>query len=382
MHVLQIASDFIGTKVHVSLFKRISNQGIKQTIYCPIRNAKHIGNNFFEANGTDIVYDLVIRPFHRYFYHIKLQTIFHSLQKKVDLKKINLCHAATLMTDGGQAYKIYKKYGIPYVVAVRSTDIDGFLDKAPHTWLMARKILKNAEKIVFVSQAMLENFSNHKAIASVLKDIKEKIVLIPNGIDDYYIDHAVINSRNNGTNKLLYVGIFSYRKNVSRLCEAVLQLSKEDEFRDIKLTLVGGVGKEADINVHEWIKNHPEIIDYVGPVYEKDKLCELFKSHSVFSMPSIRETFGLVYVEALSQNLPVIYTKGEAIDGLFPPNIGVAVNNPLSVDEIKDAIKVVLQNKEKYSNAGIDFEMFRWDSITQKYLDIYYGIYNKNNHIR
>ena len=98
-------------------------------------------------------------------------------------------------------------------------------------------------------------------------------------------------------------------------------------------------------------------------------------------MPSLHETFGLVSVEALSQNLPVIYTKGQAIDGMFPPNIGVAVN-PLSVDEIKDAIKVVLQNKEKYSNAGIDFEMFRWDSITQKYLDIYYGIYNKNNHIR
>ena len=168
---------------------------------------------------------------------------------------------------------------------------------------------------------------------------------------------------------------------VSRLSEAVVELSKEDGFHEIKLTLVGGVGRKADNKVHEWIKNHPEIINYVGPVFEKDKLCELFKSHSVFSMASLHETFGLVYVEALSQNLPVIYTKGQAIDGMFPPNIGVAVN-PLSIDEIKDAIKVVLQNKEKYSNDGIDFEMFRWDSITQKYLDIYHGIYFKNNHIR
>ena len=137
------------------------------------------------------------------------------------------------------------------------------MDKAPHTWLLARKILKNAEKIVFVSRAMLEKFSNHKAIAPVLMDIKEKIELIPNGIDDYYIDHVVKNAQNNVSNKVLYVGDFSYNKNVSRLSEAVVELSKEDEFHNIKLTLVGGVGKEADNNVHEWIKNHPEIIDYV-----------------------------------------------------------------------------------------------------------------------
>ncbi len=381
MHILHISSDFIGTKVHLNLYKRLAEQSIKQTIYCPIRNVNFMGGNAFSANGTDIVYDFVIKPFHRFFYHMKRHDVFRSLQNKVDLKSIDICHAVTLLTDGGQAYKIYKKYGIPYIVAVRNTDINGFMDKAPHTWLAARKILKNAEKIVFVSQAMLDKFSTHRAITPILSDIKDKISLIPNGIDDYFIDHVVKKAQNNVSNKVLYVGDFSYNKNVSRLCEAIVGLSKEDEFHDIKLTLVGGVGRKADDIVHEWIKNHPDIINYIGPVFEKDKLCELFKSHGVFSMASLHETFGLVYVEALSQNLPVIYTKGQAIDGMFPPNIGVAVN-PLSVGEIKEAIKVVLLNKEKYSNDGIDFEMFRWDSITQKYIDIYHGIYFKNNHIR
>ena len=32
-------------------------------------------------------------------------------------------------------------------------------------------------------------------------------------------------------------------------------------------------------------------------------------------MPSTGETFGLVYIEALSQSLPIIYTKGDGVYG-------------------------------------------------------------------
>ena len=55
------------------------------------------------------------------------------------------------------------------------------------------------------------------------------------------------------------------------------------------------------------------------------------RSCSVFAMPSIFETFGLVYLEALSQNLPVVYTKGQGIDGMFDNTVGIGVD-PLSVD--------------------------------------------------
>ena len=45
-------------------------------------------------------------------------------------------------------------------------------------------------------------------------------------------------------------------------------------------------------------------------------------------MPSSNETFGLVFIEALSQSLPIIYTKGEGIDGYFKDDfIGKAVNS-------------------------------------------------------
>ena len=370
MHILHISNDFIGSKVHVSLYKELAEQGVKQIIYCPVRKASLEGRNSFEAEGTKVVYDYVIKPYHRYLYHIKRHDIFCSLQKKVDLNNVDLCHAATLLTDGGQAYKIYKKYHIPYLVAVRNSDINGFLDKAPNTWLAAWKILCNAKIIAFISQALMDKFTNHKVIKPILHSIKGKMLLIPNGIDNYFLDHLGQGLEEKSVHKVLYVGNFSHNKNVMRLCEAIFQLSKEDEFRDITLTLVGGGGRDADENVLLWIEKHKDVADFIGPIYEKEKLCEIFRKHSVFAMPSIHETFGLVYIEALSQNLPVLFTKGQGIDGLFPASIGEAVN-PLSVEQIKAGLITILRNKAEYSNEGMDFDMFRWNKIASKYINIY-----------
>ena len=53
-------------------------------------------------------------------------------------------------------------------------------------------------------------------------------------------------------------------------------------------------------------------------------------------MPSFPETFGLVYVEAMSQGLPIIYTKGQGIDGYFEDGkVGYPVNTKDSNDIVK-----------------------------------------------
>lgn len=367
MNILHISNDFSGSKVHVNLYKELSKQGVKQMIYCPVRSAEQIGGNEFVADGTEVIYDFVIQPYHKYVYHIKRINMFRSLQKKVNLKEIDLVHAATLFSDGGQAYKIYKKYHIPYVVAVRNTDINGFLDLLPNTWPAGKKILRNAEKIFFISNALMNKFSNHKVIKAILPEINDKMMLVPNGIDDYYLDHVNYETRDG--NKVLYVGDFSSNKNVLRLCEAIMELRQEDAFRDVTLTLIGG-GKNTNNEVQTKIDTHPDVFLYLGPIYDKEKLCDIFKTHSVFAMPSIHETFGLVYLEALSQNLPIVYTKGQGVDGLFDDSVGIGVN-PLLVTEIKNAIKTILNSKNQFSNNSIDFEQFRWTNIATKYMNLY-----------
>lgn len=367
MKVLQIANDFAGSKVHKNLFQFLDAKGIEQVIYCPVRDSKQIGGNSFEGKHTHIVYSYIIKPYQKYLYHIKRKTLYKDMITKVDMKNVDIVHAATLFSDGGLAYKLYKQYGIPYIVAVRNTDVNDFLGKLPNTWWDGIQILLHAKRIFFISEGLRRKFESHIAIRTVLHKIKEKFVLLPNGIDNYFLDNIYMERRTE--NKVVYVGDFSNNKNVVRLGEAVLRLRKEKGFEDTTLTIVGGGKNETDA-VTQLIESNPDAFRYLGKIYEKDRLCEVFRKNSVFAMPSIHETFGLVYLEALSQNLPILYTKNQGIDGLLHDSVGIGVN-PLSVDEIIDALRKLLSDKMYYSNAHVDFSQFRWNYIADKYIAHY-----------
>ena len=91
----------------------------------------------------------------------------------------------------------------------------------------------------------------------------------------------------------------------------------------------------------------------------------------MFAMPSIHETFGLVYIESLTQHLAVVYTKDQGIDGLLDERVGEKVN-ALSISSIKAAIARILNNRSQYK-AGevVDFTVFDWGRIADKYREIY-----------
>lgn len=300
------------------------------------------------------------------------------MKKNVDIRSIDLIHAHTLFSDGFLAYKAYMEFGIPYVVAVRNTDVNDFIRLMKHCYYAGRKILLNAEKIYFISSALQEKLAKSNFVKPILDKVKDKFVLQPNGIDDYWHGHISHDERKG--HDVLYVGDFSANKNVVRLAEAVLGLRKEDGFNDLRLKIVGGEvkggGRRNDGKTQSMIDAYPDAIMSLGKIYDKDILSEVMHSCSVFAMPSIYETFGLVYLEALSQNLPVIYTNGQGIDGLFDDTVGIGVN-PLSVEDIKDAIKIILQNNSKYGNKNVHFEDFDWSEIAGKYISMYKDIITK-----
>jgi len=378
MKILHICNDFAGSKVYVNLVKKMDDIGINQIIYCPVRNKFSVGKNQFIGNNIDFYYSLCIKSWYKLVYHYKAFRLYNDMKKNVDIRSIDLIHAHTLFSDGFLAYKAYMEFGIPYVVAVRNTDVNNFIRLMKHCYYAGRKILLNAEKIYFISSALQEKLAKSNFVKPILDKVKDKFVLQPNGIDDYWHGHISHDERKG--HDVLYVGDFSANKNVVRLAEAVLGLRKEDGFNDLRLKIVGGEvkggGRRNDGKTQSMIDAYPDAIMALGKIYDKDILSEVMHSCSVFAMPSIYETFGLVYLEALSQNLPVIYTKGQGIDGLFDDTVGIGVN-PLSVEDIKDAIKIILQNNSKYGNKNVHFEDFDWSEIAGKYISMYKDIITK-----
>ncbi len=384
MRVLHICGDYCSTKVHQNLYSRLDSLGVEQTIYCPLKNAEWIGRNYFEGQHTNIIYDPIVRPYHRYVYHKKLKDLFNALEKYIlQYQQFDLVHAPLVFTEGGVAYEIFKKYGIPYCVAVRNTDVNAFLKYAPHTWLRGREILLHASKIFFISKGIQDLLVNHPAIKPIVKDIQHKFIFQPNGIDNYWLDNLVTEPKQHSDNiNILYVGSFDVVKNVPRLIEAVRNIRQE--CKNIRLNIVGGGMREMHKvklqKTIQLIENNNEFITFTDYITDKAQLAHIYQQNNIFAMPSLYESFGLVYLEALSQNTPVLYSLGQGIDQLIDAPIGIGVN-PKDTQNIQKGLKMLIDNLDDYKHVAstIDFNLYSWDNITLTYYNYYKQMIKTND---
>lgn len=372
VNVLHFANDYAGSKVYKNLFESLDILDIQQTVYVAIRS-QHLSNkNFIDFNAVEskILYrNIINNSFDKVFYHVKINKILRDVKKTVNFNNINIIHAHTWFSDGAVAFELNREFNIPYIIAIRNTDLNIFYKYLIYLRNYGFNILEHAEKIIFISQAYFERFKS--IIGKENLHLLKKCVIIPNGVDKYWLQE-VDRKKHNGYNKckkLLYVGRFTKGKNLKNLILAVNYLSKNG--LNISLSLVGSGGDSFN-EILKLIDSFDDRIQYLGQVDNKEQLREIYLNHDYFTMPSRNETFGLVYVEALLHGLPVLYTANEGIDGLYK-NIGEKIKKGDVVD-IKNKLLKLIKNVDY----NIDYELLRqnhdWEVISLKYKNIYENI--------
>lgn len=365
MKVLHICSDYSGSKVHYNLYRSLDKLIDSQTVYAYYDSNIISANNSFSTSRSEVVYDDILNQYLRKIYPLREWWVYYNLKKKINPSSYDCIHATTLFGDGGIAFKIYKKYRIPYIVAVRSTDIL-YIDKYPNLLLSyVKRIIDHASSIVFVNQTAYNHFESFAPLSTVWARNADKMIVVPNGINDYWIDN-IFEGKKINNHKIGYAGLFYKRKNVIRLIEAVCKL--RSEFPDLQLDIAGDNGPdEAEINR---LSEKFDFIHLNGRITEKKQMLDFYRRNSIFAMPSWGETFGLVYVEALTQKMRLLYSKGEGIDGLFA-DVGVGVN-PFSVDSISAGLRELIVNFDNYTGANnIKYGNLRWESISSQYMNMY-----------
>ncbi|REH45777.1 glycosyltransferase involved in cell wall biosynthesis [Tenacibaculum gallaicum] len=373
--LLHITNDFSGSKVYKSLIQQLDQLELSQIIYTAVRREDLIGKNHinFKQTNSSIIYRNILKKTDKLRYFHKINKVTDDVEAYVDLSKVTLIHAHTWYSDGGVAYQLYKKHNIPYIITIRNTDLNLFYKYGYHLRKRAKNIIEYASKVFFISPSYHKRFFNLKPFVNKQRFIK-KSEIIPNGIDSFWIRNYKVPKQN--PQKLpvvLYIGKFAKGKNVLKLINAITILNAIGV--PCQLNLVGGGGSEEK-KILEKVKRR-EAINFKGKITDKKLLQQQFTKADIFAMPSKGETFGLVYIEAISQGLPIIYTQKEGIDGYYE-NIGVAVE-PNNEESIINAVKQILENYNPLQNLEAEITANHdWSNIAKKHKEIYANI-AKNN---
>lgn len=373
MRVLHINCNYIGTTLHQFMIEKLDDLGVENQVFVPTYD-KRVA--VIEPNANVCVCEC-FKKWDRIVFDYKQRKIQMALEKEIHVSEFDVIHAYTLFTDGNSARQLSKKYGIPYVVAIRNTDVNDFFRLMPHLRKRGVEIMRDASAVFFLSESYRKQVFDKYIPENLKRDIQNKTHIIPNGIDDFWFENLYTDRDLSEIERrieqkkirLVYAGGIDQNKNIATTCKAIGLLKKEGWTVDFTV-----VGKIKDEKVFDEIKDKVRYL----PARPKEELIAEYRNADIFVMPSHHETFGLVYAEAMSQGLPVVYSKGQGFDGQFPEGVvGVAVDsgNPESV---KKGIETDINNYSQIAQrCSASVKKYNWMTICQNYLMEYRKIANK-----
>ena len=372
MKILHINSYYGVSAFYKNLYDEQVKSGLDIDVYVPVLKS-------FDCSGRAFgEYTKVRRVFNqtdRVFFHLKQRKITTDIKSTYDLTKFDLVHAHSLFTNGYVAMKLNQEFQIPYCVAVRNTDVNLFFKRMIHLRKTGIRILENASRVIFLSPAYRDEVIENIVPVQLRKKIRNKSVVIPNGIDPFWIENIGSPKSIEGKKeiRLLHVGEISKNKNIQTTLRAMNQMNKEESSLSYTLTAVGKIKNKkllAKLKTNDHFR-------YIEP-QKKEELIHIYRDHDIFVMPSIHETFGLVYAEAMSQGLPVIYSRGQGFDGQFEDGeVGYAVGC-FHEEVIGRSIQKVINKYKGISRNSIsNIERFSWECISKNYANLYNNVKEK-----
>jgi len=372
LHLIHICPDFGNQRVYRNLVRQLESMDYVQDIFVPGKTSEVYGKNFdWPTSSTSYHFSPVVRPIHKIFFAWKMRQIFQAFVKSIEPQPASLVHAHYLFSAGRAALDLKRKFGLAYVVSVRHTDINFFFRFKPHLRGLGLKILEQAEAIIFISPAYKEKLFDRYIPLKSRAALLSKTLVIPNAVDDYWLDHL---SKPRGSLhgpeeiRLLYVGEFSRNKNLELILRAgdfLRSLGKS-----IKLQLVGNYGDDCK-KISTLAAARNDWVQIIDRVSDPKVLKGHYLNADIFVMPSFHETFGISYLEALTQGLPIIYSSGQGVDGHFQISPGRAID-PRSVASLAEAILEIEKDFTRLSQLAIEsVQRFSWDKVGKDLEKIY-----------
>ena len=240
----------------------------------------------------------------------------HGLLKRLRATEIIQIHSHCASMDGFAGDLLSRELGdVPHAITFRSTDIRVCFKYRPHATWSLRSLVKRADTLMTISHGDVKRVAQKLGIST--SDLKP----LGSGVDDEFASKALLAKPVDvdRTWKLLTTCMRGQSvKRVDLTIDASVEAARLAKVDTWALSVLGM--SEADFGhtfprykLTEEIRKH---VNFIGKVDSRDGVRDVMCGHGLLVLPS-KETFGIAYLEAISQCTPVIYLDTYGIDGVF-----------------------------------------------------------------
>jgi hypothetical protein len=254
----------------------------------------------------------------------------------------------------------------------------------------------NLNKIICVSDFVLEKWNS-------LGVEKEKLIVVSNPIEELLFDPEKIDK---SKIKILREKIAEEDEKIIFFPARVIRVStmeigEQKQFKQIVEALVNMKNKGFKFKfIFPGMKNAPNatpekikegdkiVLDYLDKkglnencfIFENgiqlEEMPEIYAVSDIICMPSLNETFGMVFLESQAMKKPVIAAKSGAAPYVIEENKTGILITPGNVNELEIAIEKLIENKELRKKLGETgrkraIEKFSLKKIIQKIERVY-----------
>lgn len=233
--------------------------------------------------------------------------------------------------------------------------------------IIEKGIMHLTSNVICVSNLTYEN----------MLEIKEpkNATIIPNGVN---INDIIYLDPNNEYCDVIYAGRLIPEKHVDLLIKAMQKVVKKHPYA--KCFIVGEGPMESYLKHLVTALQLQDNVFFLGFYKNKEDLYRTIKSSSIFVLPSMREGFGIVAIEANACGVPVITINAplNATKDLITENNGWIIND--NIDSLAILITQLISDgiPPEYRNSCREYaKKYDWNKITkiteEYYLDICKG---------
>lgn len=264
------------------------------------------------------------------------------------------------------------KYGIygeiPYVISLRGMDIPGFRnDKykalSEFTKRINHAVTKNAAAVTCLSAEAGKYFEKFSP--------DTEITIIPNAVD--YNQYKTKEEYSNQVRKFVAVSRLTGFKNLDLMIKAFAKIHEKND--DVILDIYGE-GKEQE-NLEKIIEelNAKDYVSLKGYA-DREKLIRVLPEYDCFSLMSVGDSFGIVFIEAMSVGLPIVCAKaGGPIEIIIEGETGIFAE-PNNLQDTVEKIEYCINHPEEMRRMGINGrkrveECYSMESVAIQHIELY-----------